>query len=362
MDKRTDICSQLYQQPLSRTLKERRRSVASLPKRPRKPQDLVVLIDGTLSTLHPDKVTNVGQIYHLLSDLPFKQRPMLYYEPGMQWDRAKDVWQVISGVGINRQIQRAYGWLASRYRPGDRIFLIGYSRGAFAARSLAGVIDRLGLLKARAATERNIRDLYRHYREGPETACAQRFAKRFCYDHTPIEMVGVFDTVKALGLRLPILWRLTEPRHAFHSPELSHNVRHGFHALALHETRMAFAPVLWEEPDGWQGRVEQVWFRGTHGDIGGQLAGQGSARPLSNLPLCWMLERLQELDIALPADWRQRFPCDADAPSSGNWSGWSKLFVARRRRPVGWSPTERLHPSAVATAPGWVGLDALSRV
>lgn len=314
------------------------------------------MLDGTLSTLHPDKVTNVGQIYQLLCDLPARDRPMLYYEEGMQWDRWKDVWQVMNGVGINRQIQRAYGWLASRYRPGDRIFLIGYSRGAFAVRSLAGVIDRLGLLKARAATERNIRDLYRHYREGPDTKAAQKFARRFCYSETPIEMVGVFDTVKALGLRLPVVWRLTEPHHAFHTTKLSHNVNHGYHALALHETRLAFAPVLWSEPEGWQGRVEQMWFRGSHSDIGGQLSGFDAARPLSNVPLTWMLEKMEDVGVTLPEGWRDRYPCDATAPSSGNWRNWGKLFMLRGRRHVGGDVTEHLHPSAVSSAPGWVGL------
>lgn len=352
MDLSSETGLTLCHATLAQTLKARRRAASSLPKREgRGAQDLVVILDGTLSTLHPDKVTNAGQIYHLLCDLPAKARPALYYEEGSQWESWRDGLNVMTGAGINCQIQRAYGWLASRYRPGDRIFLLGYSRGAFAVRSLAGVIDRLGLLKARAATERNIRDLYRHYRLGPASPGAQRFARRFCHGVTPIEMVGVFDTVKSLGLRLPGLWRLTEPRHAFHSPELSHNVRHGYHALALHETRLAFAPVIWREPTAWQGRVEQVWFRGTHGDVGGQLAGQAAARPLANIPLVWMLEKLGGLGVELPGGWRQRFPCDADAPSSGNWTGWGKFFLARRRREVGQDGSERLHPSA--QGPAW---------
>ncbi|MBE3639548.1 DUF2235 domain-containing protein [Mangrovicoccus algicola] len=339
---------------LSRVLRQRRRAAASLPGRGgRGAQDLVVILDGTLSTLHPDRVTNAGQIYTLLSDLPWKERPRLYYEAGIQWGSWRETWQVIAGVGINRQIQRAYGWLASRYRPGDRIFLLGYSRGAFAVRSLAGVIDRLGLLKARAATERNIRDLYRHYREESQSVAARRFARRFCHAATPVEMVGVFDTVKALGLRLPLLWRLTEPRHAFHSPQLSHNVAHGYQALALNETRDAFAPLLWSEPEGWQGRVEQVWFRGTHGDIGGQLSGRDAARPLSNIPLVWMLEKLEARGIALPPDWRDRFPCDPAAPSIGAWRGWGRLFLMRHRRAVGQGSGERLHETARHVAPGW---------
>lgn len=341
--------------PVKRVFRLRRRSQASLPKRPeRASQDLVVILDGTLSTLDPDRVTNAGQIYRLLMDVPAGARPTVYYEQGIQWEDWRATWHVMTGVGLNRQIQRAYGWLASRYRPGDRIFLIGYSRGAFAVRSLAGVIDRLGLLKSRAATERNTRDLYRHYREGPDSAAAQRFARRFCHAQTPIHMVGVFDTVKGLGLRIPLIWRMTEAKHAFHSPDLSGNVAHAYHALALNETRKAFAPVLWREPEAWQGRIEQVWFRGTHGDIGGQLSGRIEARPLSNIPLTWMLEKLSEHGITLPDSWRARFPCDDSVPSSGNWSGWGKLFLLRKRRPVGRNPSEKLHPSALRCAPGWV--------
>jgi uncharacterized protein (DUF2235 family) len=112
------------------------------------------------------------------------------------------------GAGINRQIRRVYGFLASRYRPGDRIFLFGYSRGAYAVRSLAGVIDRVGLLRAECATERNVEIAYRHYRRGIDGAAQRAFVKRFCHAEAPVEMVGVWDTVKALGFRAPIVWKL----------------------------------------------------------------------------------------------------------------------------------------------------------
>ena len=89
--------------------------------------------------------------------------------------------------------------------------------------------------------------------------------------------------------------------------------------------------------------MEQVWFRGTHGDVGGQLDGHAPARPLANIPLVWMLSRLEGCGLPLPAGWRDRFPQDANAPSIGMWYGWSKLFLLRRRRVVGRDRTERLH-------------------
>jgi uncharacterized protein (DUF2235 family) len=305
--------------------------------------DHVIILDGTMSSLAPGCETNAGLAYRLLGSIGAPVS--VYYESGVQWDDWRSARDVMMGRGINRQIRRAYGYLASRYRPGDRIFLMGYSRGAYAVRSLAGVIDQVGLLRADCATERNVMTAYRHYQATPGSAVAQAFTRAHCHPVVEIEMVGVWDTVKALGLRLPVLWRWSEPAHAFHSHHLGHTIRHGFHALALEETRDAFMPVLWDCPEDWSGRVEQVWFPGAHGDVGGQLGGVETARPLANIPLVWMLERLEECGMALPQGWRTQFPTDVAAPSVGTWSGWGKMFLIRHRRVVGHDRSERLHES-----------------
>ncbi|MBR9843454.1 MAG: DUF2235 domain-containing protein [Rhodobacteraceae bacterium] len=313
----------------------------------RGPQTHVIILDGTMSTLEPGHETNAGQTYRLLQEMG--SAVSLYYEAGVQWPSWRATLDVIMGRGLDGQIRRAYGFLASRYRPGDRIFLMGYSRGAFAVRSLAGIIDEVGLLRSACATERNVRQAYRLYEMNPEGAAAQAFATAHCHGAVEIEMVGVWDTVKALGLRLPVLWRLTEARHAFHSAALGPSIRHGFHALALDETREVFAPVLWSCPEDWPGRAEQVWFRGGHGDVGGQLGGDETARPLANIPLVWMLERAESCGLPLPEGWRGRFACDAEAPMVGTWQGWGKMFLLRRKRVVGEDPSESIHPSAAAS-------------
>lgn len=307
-------------------------------------QTHVIILDGTMSSLEPGEETNAGITYRLLQEM--NGAVTLYYEAGVQWEEWRSTLDVMMGRGLNRQIRRAYGFLASRYRPGDRIFLIGYSRGAFAVRSLAGILDRVGLLRASCATERNVRQIYRLYENNPDGDAAQAFAKANCHSEIEIEMIGVWDTVKALGLRLPVLWRLTEERHAFHNHHLGKIVRHGFQALALDETREVFSPVLWEGNDTWQGRAEQVWFRGTHGDIGGQLGGVEDARPLANIPLVWMLEKAESCDLPLPEGWRDRFVTDPEAPSVGTWTGWGKMFLIRKRRTVGLDPSESIHDSA----------------
>jgi len=315
----------------------------------RGPTDHVVILDGTMSSLDDGYQTNAGITFQLLNEARQGARLSLYYEPGLQWLGWRHMLDVAAGRGINRQIRRAYGFLASRYRPGDRIFLFGYSRGAYAVRSLAGLIDRMGLLRREEATERAILLLYRHYQTNPDSPAARRLARRLCHAETAIEMVGVWDTVKALGLQLPVLWRFTEVPHRFHNHQLGRSIRRGFHALALHETRYVFEPVLWACPPGWTGHVEQVWFRGAHGDIGGQIGGFLAARPLSNIPLVWMLERADACDLPLPPGWRHRFPVDPDAPMVGTWRAWGKMFLRRRRRAVGRDPSESVHPTARPT-------------
>uniref|UniRef100_UPI004048B924 DUF2235 domain-containing protein n=1 Tax=Yoonia sp. TaxID=2212373 RepID=UPI004048B924 len=315
--------------------------------RKRGPAMHVVILDGTMSSLDPGSETNAGQTFRLLQEAGRRANLTVYYEAGIQWRDWSGTWGVITGKGINRQIERAYGVLASRYRKGDKIILVGYSRGAYAVRSLAGVLDYVGLVKAEHATVRTITQAYRHYKTGAKSAAAKRFRELYCHDKVVIEAVAVWDTVKALGLRLPVVWRWAQSQHGYHNHRLGDHVRHGFHALALDETREAYAPVMWECPPGWQGHIEQVWFRGCHGDVGGQVGILPAARPLANIPLVWMLENLETCGLTLPAGWQARFPQDVSAPSVGSWRAWGKLFLSRRRRIILGTPTESVHPTVL---------------
>ena len=209
---------------------------------------LVVVLDGTMASLEAGEETNAGLVMKLCREAGAPV--MVHYDPGVQWPDWRTTPDVLMGKGTNRKIRRAYGWLASRYRPGDKIFLFGFSRGAFAARSLAGVIDMVGLLRPEHATHRNVRLAYRHYEHNPYGHAAAAFSEQYCHETAEIEMLGAWDTVKALGLRVPILWRFVKNRHAFHNHHLGPSVKAGFHALALDETRLAYEPVMWTTPPG----------------------------------------------------------------------------------------------------------------
>ena len=303
----------------------------------------IVILDGTMSSLKPGCETNAGLTFKLLKEVSKSANLTVYYEAGIQWRDWSGTWGVMTGKGINRQIERAYGVLASRYREGDKIVLIGYSRGAYAVRSLAGVIDMVGLVKSDCATVRVIRQAYRHYRNGARSPTAQEFRDHYCLPSVEVEAVAVWDTVKALGLRLPVIWRWAQSQHDFHNHALGNHIRNGFHAVAFDERRAAYAPVMWQCPIDWPGHMEQVWFRGNHGDVGGQVWEHPQARPLANIPLVWMLERLSTCGVPLPDGWQSRFPQDVNAPSIGNWRGWAKIFLSRRKRKFGTCRSERKH-------------------
>ena len=162
----------------------------------------VVILDGTMSSLEPGRETNAGLTFKLLREVSRSANLTVYYEAGIQWRDWSGTWGVMTGKGINNQIERAYGVIASRYREGDQIVLIGYSRGAYAVRSLAGVIDMVGLVKSDCATVRVVRQAYRHYRTGARSPIAQDFRDHYCHPNVSVEAVAVWDTVKALGLRL----------------------------------------------------------------------------------------------------------------------------------------------------------------
>ena len=286
----------------------------------------VVVMDGTLSSLEPGFETNAGLAYQLLKRSA-GPGVILHYQPGLQFDRSNflaSAWSVLTGSGLDWQIQTVYGALASRYQLGDEIFLIGYSRGAFAARSLAGLIDRVGLLRRDQATQRHVSMAYRHYRDGSDAL--RVFAKEYCHLDVPITAIGVWDTVKALGLRVPGLWRMFEGKYQFHNHQISACVGAGFQALALDETRDTYRPEMWEDPPDRPVALQQVWFVGNHGDVGGQVMGSPQTRPLSNIPFVWMMQRLQEQGLPLPKAWTKEFVQDVHAPSTGNWSGLNWVF------------------------------------
>lgn len=292
----------------------------------------VYIVDGTLSRLDYGCQTHAGRLYHLLKNELSGTIRTVSYNAGVQGNGWQRWTRAALGIGVNDAILEGYSTLASRYRPGDRIFLLGYSRGAYAVRSLAGLICKVGLLRHDEATERRIQRAFRYYRGNRISKAADAFREAHCHPDTPIAFLGCWDTVKALGLPYPVLSRVFPMATEFHDHELGPSVEAAFHALALDEDRNAYAPILWEKAEDWHGTLEQAWFAGAHGDIGGERNCDDAPIPLNNLSFVWMLKNAAKCGLELPDEWQSEFMTDPSAPMVGCRSGINRLFVLRQPR------------------------------
>lgn len=192
-----------------------------------------------------------------------------------------------TGDGVDDNIRSAYMFLAQNYEPGDRIFLFGFSRGAFTARSLSGFLGACGLLYRQSLAQ--VAAAWRFYRtapvRNPEAFAAAHPGTRTHAD-VKVAFLGVWDTVGALGVPGTILNRLIARKYQFHDTTPSRIVEVGRHALAIDEYRDEFVPTFWTGacPAGCD--IRQMWFAGAHSDVGGGYAD----RRLGDIPLLWMAE------------------------------------------------------------------------
>jgi hypothetical protein len=265
-------------------------------------RQLIVCCDGTWNTPEDKSVTNVRRLYNALADKNENDDPQLaYYQPGVGTMRNRLLGGGV-GLGLSRNVMDAYLWLATRYEPGDRIALFGFSRGAYTARSLAGMISACGLIdttKMRAAEIwPRIRELYtRGYRQrvGGDLDWRDGFTFRWDPVHAediPVNLIGVWDTVGALGIPDYLGWlNLLDPLHRydFHDLRLNPHIKHGRHAVAMDERRKPYAPAMWDEPMRGQD-IKQVWFPGSHKDVGGGHPERG----LSDGALRWMIDEARD--------------------------------------------------------------------
>lgn len=215
------------------------------------------------------------------------------------------------GFGLTENIEDAYRYLMDRYQPDDKLFLFGFSRGAYTARALAGMLNKVGLLqKGSVNLIPYASDLY-NTRNNDQIAAG--FKKTYCNECKP-HFVGVWDTVGSLG------WWYGKK---FFNTRLNKDVRHAYQAISIDEKRKKFPISIWEEEALEPGQnVEQVWFAGVHSDIGGWY----TERDLSDIALIWMLENAHREGLRLKDGWRDRLNPKAQGmiheSRSGFWRIW----------------------------------------
>lgn len=192
------------------------------------------------------------------------------------------------------KIQKGYSQLVETCEEGDAICIYGFSRGAYCARSLVGLIRNAGLLRREQI--KMVPEAYALYRtrdEGADSETAKFFRGKYARE-VQIHLLGVWDTVGALGIPVESFEWFNKAYYQFHDTELSGIVRNAFHAVVVDEHRKNYSATLWNPKQKPNQRVEQVWFSGAHANVGG-----GYVRSsLSDIPLRWMMQKSQTCGIA----------------------------------------------------------------
>ncbi len=254
---------------------------------------LIICFDGTWRT--PDNgpnPTNVVKIMRAIRTADDKGVPQItFYETGVGTGGPLD--KLIGGAlgrGLVRNIQDGYRFLANNFDHGDEIYIFGFSRGAYTARSLGGFMGTAGLLRQQEMD--HLPDAWAQYKTKPKERSKDAVEKIRGLGHAGVRItcLGVWDTVGALGVPGETLQWVNRGDHEFHDTELGGNVDHAFHAVAIDEKRGPFAPTLWQTPVPKSVKtVAQVWFPGVHSNIGGSYEDSG----LSDLALEWMIGRVR---------------------------------------------------------------------
>lgn len=245
-------------------------------------KNIVICCDGT-GNEYGENNTNVVEAYAICQKT---KDQVTFYDPGVGtggWEYVEGkphseslraINDKATGRGLQKNINDAYAYLMDTYETGDKLYLFGFSRGAFTVRSLAGMLYKVGLLPP--DNDNLIEYAAKLYNDESSAAVAQGFKEVFSRK-CPVYFVGVWDTVSSLAMNANKKW---------HNSILNKEAKHGFHAIAIDEQRKDFPPNLWVEDNLAPGQtIEQVWFAGVHSNVGGWYDERG----LSNITLHWML-------------------------------------------------------------------------
>ena len=308
---------------------------------------LIVCCDGTWNRPDRSNATNVIRMTRLISPTaPDGTVQTVFYDQGIGTGNIVDrLTGGAFGTGLDENIQDGYRFLSHNYDDGDEIFVFGFSRGAYTARSLAGLIRKCGLMLKRHSDR--VAEGYALYRKRDASADEPESVNfRASYSReVDIKFVGVWDTVGALGVPLRRLKWLTRDRYKFHDTQLSGSVKFAYHALAIDERRGSFEPTLWTGVPKPGQIVEQQWFAGVHSDVGGGYRERG----LANITLDWMMRKARscglEFDEEFAAEDVKPDPHDAIHETFTSFYRLARPF----QRPIAAAhdSAESVHPSAL---------------
>jgi uncharacterized protein (DUF2235 family) len=261
------------------------------------PKRIVYCADGTWQA--PLNNTNVYRLYKALT---VTSGQVTFYDDGVGAD-ATGLNRILDGAfgqGLLQKIQDGYTKIAHVYEPGDEIFLFGFSRGAYTVRSLAGMIANCGLPTG-AFSDNCVTQAFAAYRDPVNRASILAGLAACGLGTATIKMLGVWDTVGSLGIPA-IFGGIDEKVYGFLDTGLHPDVKNAYQSLALDEKRAQFPATLWTSAPADGQTLEQVWFSGCHGDVGGgtaQAGGVDAGTRLCDITMGWMAAKALALGLTM---------------------------------------------------------------
>ena len=260
--------------------------------------NIIICADGTWNRpekdIESDFPTNVLKLARAIKPSAGSLKQHVFYDWGLG-SYHNNMTAVATGRGIHKNILDGYRYIVQNYAHGDKIYLFGFSRGAYTVRALCGLINNCGILKRTKANR--IAEAWEIYKSGneknhPSGDKAKQFRADHCQQSRSVHFVGVWDTVGALGIPFSLMG-LFEGKDEFYDTKMGANVAFARHALAIDEQRQDFEPTIWEPRPGVD--LKQVWFAGVHADVGGSYAPDKTTGLIAaDAPLKWMLSEAQK--------------------------------------------------------------------
>ncbi|WP_423906443.1 DUF2235 domain-containing protein [Candidatus Spongiihabitans sp.] len=255
-------------------------------------KNIVICYDGT-GNEYGDNNTNVVKIFeHIVRD----KEQIGFYDPGVGTfsslgrNFGKKVGAVLGkafGAGLQQNIEDGYEYLMNRFEEGDKVFIFGFSRGAFTARKLAGMLHCFGVLQK--GSKNLIPYVSKMYLKRNFDVC-QKFKASFSHECKP-HLIGVWDTVASLGYF---------HGKKFSNQTLNQDIKYAYQAISIDEKRKMFPVSIWDESKkSEQQTIEQVWFSGVHSDVGGYYTNCG----LSDIALAWMMDKAIQQGLRIKENW-----------------------------------------------------------
>lgn len=256
--------------------------------------NIVICADGTWNRpeedIKKDFPTNVLKLARAIKPSAKGVKQHVFYDWGLG-SYHNSFSAGATGRGIRKNILDGYRYIVQNFATKDKIFLFGFSRGAYTVRALSGLINNCGILKRTDA--KRISEAWKIYKSPlaknkPSGGEATLFRREFCHLSRKVHFVGVWDTVGALGIPFSLMG-IFDRHDEFYDTKMGSNVLFARQALAIDEKRKDFAPTIWSSRPGVD--LKQVWFAGVHADIGGSYASdKRTGIRASDTPLAWMLD------------------------------------------------------------------------